>query len=90
MLGGARPDRLLSRSHLLDFDGDLYGQTMRVEFVRRQRGEKRFPSADALVEQMKRDKRLTRAILVADDQAVARARAFARALHRTPVRLRPN
>ena len=49
--------------HLLDFDGDLYGQTLRVEFVRRQRGEKRFPSADALVAQMKRDKARARQIL---------------------------
>ena len=45
---GVRPTfggggRRLLEVHLLDFDGDLYGQTMRVEFVRRQRGEKRFP-----------------------------------------------
>lgn len=65
---GVRPTfggggRRLLEVHLLDFDGDLYGQTMRVEFVRRQRGEKRFPSAAALVEQMKRDKARARAIL---------------------------
>ena len=49
--------------HLLDFDGDLYGETLRVEFMRRQRGEKRFSSAEALVEQMKRDKDRARRIL---------------------------
>lgn len=64
---GVRPtfgggNRLLE-VHLLDFDGDLYGQNMRVEFVRRQRGEKRFPSAQALVEQMNRDKQRARKIL---------------------------
>jgi riboflavin kinase / FMN adenylyltransferase len=48
---------------LLDFDGDLYGQRLRVEFVRRQRGEKRFSSADALVVQMNRDVERAREIL---------------------------
>lgn len=66
---GVRPtfgggNRLLE-VHLLDFDGDLYGENMRVEFVRRQRGEKRFPSAEALIEQMNRDKQRARRILSA-------------------------
>lgn len=64
---GVRPtfgggNRLLE-VHLLDFDGDLYGQKLRVEFVRRQRGEKRFSSAAALVEQMKRDRQRARHVL---------------------------
>jgi riboflavin kinase/FMN adenylyltransferase len=46
---------LLVESYLLDFDGDLYGQTLRVAFVKRLRGERRFESVDALVEQMHRD-----------------------------------
>jgi riboflavin kinase/FMN adenylyltransferase len=50
---------------LLDFDGDLYGQRLRVEFVRRQRGEKRFSSAEALIEQMNRDVERARTILTA-------------------------
>jgi riboflavin kinase/FMN adenylyltransferase len=41
--------------HLFDFDGDLYGKRLRVEFVRRQRGEKRFPDVASLVRQMDRD-----------------------------------
>ncbi len=41
--------------HLLDFDGDLYGKTLRVEFVRRLRGEKRFSGADALIAQIRAD-----------------------------------
>lgn len=45
----------LIEAHLLDFSGDLYGQTLRVEFLRRLRGERRFASAEALVGQMEQD-----------------------------------
>ena len=46
---------------LLDHDGsDLYGQTMRVEFIERLRDEKRFESADALMEQVRHDIARTR------------------------------
>ena len=48
---------------LLDFDGDLYGQKMRVEFVRKLRDEKKFGSADALVKQMDRDTARARQVL---------------------------
>lgn len=41
--------------HVLDFDGDLYGEVVEVEFTHRLRDERRFDSADALVEQMKQD-----------------------------------
>jgi riboflavin kinase / FMN adenylyltransferase len=46
---------LLVEAHLIGFEGDLYGQTMRLAFLERMRGEKRFDSVDALVEQMNRD-----------------------------------
>jgi riboflavin kinase/FMN adenylyltransferase len=46
---------LLIEAYLIDFDGDLYGETLRVAFTRRLRGERRFESVDALVEQMHRD-----------------------------------
>jgi riboflavin kinase/FMN adenylyltransferase len=46
---------LLIEAYLIGFDGDLYGERLRVAFVRRLRGEKRFESVDALVEQMGRD-----------------------------------
>jgi riboflavin kinase / FMN adenylyltransferase len=56
---------LLVEAHLLDFDGDLYGQTLRIAFLERLRGEKRFDSVAELVAQMKRDveeaKRITSA-----------------------------
>jgi riboflavin kinase / FMN adenylyltransferase len=46
---------LLVEAHLIDFEGDLYGQMLRVAFLERMRGEKRFDSVDELVEQMGRD-----------------------------------
>lgn len=46
---------VLVEPHLIDFDGDLYGQTLRVAFIARLRGEKRFPSVEDLVAQMHRD-----------------------------------
>ena len=46
---------LLVESHLIDFDEDIYGQNLRVAFVRRLRGEKRFPSSEELIEAMRRD-----------------------------------
>jgi riboflavin kinase/FMN adenylyltransferase len=46
---------LLVEAHLLDFSGDLYGQTLRIAFLERLRGEKRFDSAADLVVQMRRD-----------------------------------
>lgn len=49
--------------NLFDIDGNLYGKKMRVEFVRRLRGEKRFSSAAALVRQMDRDAARARAVL---------------------------
>jgi riboflavin kinase/FMN adenylyltransferase len=48
-------DSSLLEAHLLDFDGDLYGENARVEFEDRIRGQVRFENADALVEQMGRD-----------------------------------
>ena len=46
---------LLVEAHLIDFEGDLYGQELRIAFLERMRGERRFDSVDALVEQMHRD-----------------------------------
>jgi riboflavin kinase / FMN adenylyltransferase len=45
----------LIEAYLLDFEGDLYGSELRLEFLKRLRGEKRFASVDALVEQMHAD-----------------------------------
>jgi len=46
---------LLVEAFLLDFDGDLYGRELRLQFMDRIRGEKRFDTVEALVEQMGRD-----------------------------------
>ena len=50
-------------AYLLDFDADLYGNTLRIEFWQRLRDEKRFENADALIEQMHRDIAQTREII---------------------------
>jgi riboflavin kinase/FMN adenylyltransferase len=50
-------------THLLDFTGDLYGQRLRLEVVRRLRDERAFPSIAALVEQIARDVEHARALL---------------------------
>jgi riboflavin kinase/FMN adenylyltransferase len=42
-------------AYLIDFEGDLYGETMRVAFVERLRGERRFPGVEDLIAQMHRD-----------------------------------
>ncbi len=46
---------VLIETHIIDHDEDLYGKTLRVAFVKRLRGEKRFDGAEALIEQMHRD-----------------------------------
>ncbi len=50
---GAHPQTL--EVHLLDYYGDLYGQQLTVDFVRRLRPERSFDSADALVRQLQQD-----------------------------------
>jgi riboflavin kinase/FMN adenylyltransferase len=56
---GVRPtfgeDALAVEAYLLDFSGDVYGQTIRLLFVSRVRDEKRFPSVDALRAQIAAD-----------------------------------
>jgi len=46
---------VLIETHLIDRDEDLYGKTLRVAFVERLRGEKRYDDVEALVAQMRRD-----------------------------------
>ncbi|MHB8531742.1 MAG: bifunctional riboflavin kinase/FMN adenylyltransferase, partial [Solirubrobacteraceae bacterium] len=53
----------LIEAYILDFDGDIYGEQLTLEFVARLRGERRFESADALVEQMHRDVGDTRKVV---------------------------
>ena len=53
----------LIEAYVLDWEGDLYGHDLQIEFVRRLRGERRFPDVDALLEQMRADVEATRRLL---------------------------
>jgi riboflavin kinase/FMN adenylyltransferase len=53
----------LLEAHLFDYDGDLYGRLLTLEFVAKLRDEARFDSLPALVEQIHRDAAQARAIL---------------------------
>jgi len=53
---------VLIEAYLIDYDADLYGRTLRIEFLQRLRGERRFDSVEALVDQMHRDVELTREV----------------------------
>jgi len=46
---------VLIETYLIDRDDDLYGRTLRVAFVERLRGERRFPSVEELIAQMRID-----------------------------------
>lgn len=48
-------DTSLLEAHLIGFEGDLYGQGARVQFIEHLRDELKFDSVDALIEQMGRD-----------------------------------
>jgi riboflavin kinase/FMN adenylyltransferase len=63
----------LLEAHLFDFDGDLYGRRIHVEFVAKLRDELKFPDLTSLTWQMNRDAATARAILSQDQQQ----RAFA-------------
>ena len=52
----------LIEAYVLDFEGDLYDRLLRIEFLKRLRGEKRFASIDALLEQMALDVEATRMV----------------------------
>ncbi|PZQ09368.1 MAG: bifunctional riboflavin kinase/FAD synthetase [Rhodanobacter denitrificans] len=70
--GGGAP---LLEAHLFDFDGDLYGRRLDVEFVAKLRDEEKFADLDALVRQMDRDAAEARTILGMPQAAKAGATA---------------
>ncbi len=53
--------RVTVEGFILDFDGDLYGRTVRMEFYKRLREERKFPSLEALTEEIQRNAEQTRA-----------------------------
>ncbi|PJF30306.1 MAG: bifunctional riboflavin kinase/FMN adenylyltransferase [Candidatus Thermofonsia Clade 1 bacterium] len=52
-------------AHLLDFDRDIYGQTLKLDFIARLRGEQRFSSVEALIAQISADVAQGRQLLAA-------------------------
>jgi riboflavin kinase / FMN adenylyltransferase len=46
---------VLVESYLIDFEADLYGQNLRVAFIERLRGERRFGDVESLIAQMRTD-----------------------------------
>lgn len=60
--GGTKP---LLEVHIFDFDEEIYGQYIHVDFIGRLRSEEKFDDAKALVEQMHRDAALAKEILAA-------------------------
>ena len=55
---------------LLDFQGDLYGQLVEVEFLARLRDIERYNSVDELLEQMHRDVEKTRQIVASQGECL--------------------
>jgi len=72
---GARPTvagvRKLLEVNLFDFEGDLYGRHLHVNFVKRLRDETRFDSFEALREQLVEDARVARDLLAAGSSGMA-------------------
>jgi riboflavin kinase/FMN adenylyltransferase len=60
--GGTKP---LLEVHIFDFDADIYGEYIQVDFIARIRSEEKFENAKALVEQMHLDSARAREILAA-------------------------
>jgi riboflavin kinase/FMN adenylyltransferase len=54
---------VLIEAYLIDREVDLYGRQLRIAFLRRLRGERRFESVQALIEQMRHDVERTRTLL---------------------------
>jgi len=53
---------VLIEAYLLDWDGDLYGSELSLEFLKRLRGERRFERVEGLLDQMRRDVEDARAV----------------------------
>jgi riboflavin kinase/FMN adenylyltransferase len=64
---GTRPTvntgQRLVETHLLDYDGDLYGRCLTVDMIERLRSDESFSSLEAMVEQLHRDEQAARRVL---------------------------
>jgi riboflavin kinase/FMN adenylyltransferase len=63
---------VLVEAYLLDWEGDLYGHALAIDFLSRLRGERRFASVDDLIAQMHRDVEAARAVYTAHSATVRR------------------
>ncbi|HVW18686.1 MAG TPA: bifunctional riboflavin kinase/FAD synthetase [Solirubrobacteraceae bacterium] len=59
----------LIEAFVIDWEGDLYGRTLKLELLKRLRGERRFPAVEDLLEQMRRDVDEARAVCAAASPA---------------------
>jgi riboflavin kinase/FMN adenylyltransferase len=55
-------------THILDFTGDIYGERMTLQFIQKIRDEQKFPSLEAFLEQIERDKATARKIFTNDQE----------------------
>ncbi len=65
----------LLEAHFFDFDGDLYGRRIEIEFVQKLRDEEKFPDLDAMVRQIDRDAEQARAVLRVANTEISGANA---------------
>ena len=67
---GSRPTfgegKQMVETHLLNYEGNLYGKDIRIEFVQKLRDEQRFPSSEELKAQIETDVREVQALLAKD------------------------
>lgn len=54
---------LRSESFIFDFEGDIYGEIIRIELLEFIRGEEHFPTIEALLEQINRDVEQVRGVI---------------------------
>lgn len=70
---GERPTfggtQLRVEAYLLDFDRDIYGQTLKLDFIARLRDEQKFSGLEALVQQIRADVERGRSLLVGQIRA---------------------
>ncbi|MGB2896591.1 MAG: bifunctional riboflavin kinase/FAD synthetase [Anaerolineales bacterium] len=63
-----KPEQVIVEAHLLDFNADLYGKELRLEFIARLRDERRFSNAELLLARIARDIQRARVILDQDEE----------------------
>lgn len=61
--------------HLFNFDGNLYGQEIRVELWLRIRGEKKFSSLEKLIRQLQEDEKMVKSLLASEKARIAQEKA---------------